>query len=166
MTMESMNKEPAGDKPRRLIVEDWCSLLVPEPWVWEEDSGITSIFRRSDSKGAIHITLYQRPGDAEPDRAELTNHALHLASGLGNPQSSVQVRLRDINGEDAAYIEMIDDGGDWWRAWHLADQTRLICLAYNCARSDTEVERADVDRMVDSFRWVEPRQTAGGSSNE
>ena len=139
--------------PQRLILQGWFTLLVPPDWVWDEEEGITCIYKPEAGIGSINISLYDCPGAGLASDDELLEQALNFARNLGAKPDPAEASMREVGQGPASYLECLDNAGDRWRVWHIARPGQLALLTYNCAAAEAARERDLIDKMLKSFAW-------------
>ncbi|HOR28546.1 MAG TPA: hypothetical protein PLG73_11045 [Candidatus Sumerlaeota bacterium] len=153
-----MGDEMGNERPTRLMIDGWCSLAVPTGWAWNQEEGITSVYREAEPQGALNISLYFRRGQGQPpSRPELVEYARKLARALGNPVETNAVGIEPVGQGEGSYVQLRDNLGDRWRIWHTGAVGRVVCLAYQQPVESSDQEHEDVERMVRSFQWLEEK---------
>jgi hypothetical protein len=70
--------------------------------------------------------------------------------------TDVEIKIPSLAAGPAASLEYVKDdgdGSDYWRVWQLVDDTRAAFITYNCRAADADLERAEREAILASFRW-------------
>jgi hypothetical protein len=115
----------------------------PIDWTVKEHKGGVSFFAEK-GVGAFQITACLKD-------EKVTTDNLDESIKAEVPQNSElnTFELADFNGF-AAEVKYVDH---FWRMWFLMKDKLLLSVTYNCEFTDREVERGQVDEMVNSLKW-------------
>jgi hypothetical protein len=130
--------------------DGYISLSIPDEWDWEEEDGVISIYN-SNGVGAIQISFVEsdEPGALfKPE--DFVSLFIREQFGFVAPTSIMLGRI------PAAYFEGVDNDPEpsYWRVWAAGEKGRGVTISYNCTASDHQLEKAEIDAMINSVDWL------------
>ena len=142
-------------KCNTIVWEGWCSLEIPEGWTWSQDDALINIFAESEGVGDIQISFAKRQRTDKPSNDEVVK----LSHSFAESQSwKVDARLIRVNRFDESFMSTmayltVGEENTSWRIWHIVEDTRVVCITYNSAEGDKDIEADAVHAIVNSFKW-------------
>ncbi len=144
--------EIAMTETERVGWEGWFTASLPRGWDHEVSDGLISI-RDPAGVGALQVSV------SKATAAALAPSAVEAAAVL---RAFAQVRSWALvpgalatqdNGAEARGDVECRHGGDYWRVWWLARDTRRLLATYNCREEDAPAEAEVCAKIVDSIQW-------------
>lgn len=121
---------------------EWWSVSLPSGWKASADETCVTIVSPGET-GAVQISAYRK--DTEVDEEDLHEFAAEdIPAGV--PVADVQ--LAKLSGLHIHYC--LDD--TYWREWWLRAKCTLVYVTYNCSVRDQDIDKRDVDEMLNSLR--------------
>jgi hypothetical protein len=134
---------------------DVFSLSLPPGWVCEDSEGVVTIVR-PDGAGALNISLIRVNGEL----ADASLIARRLADGFVSQRAwdvgEADIRVKGTNAFAVSEFEFTQHGDDpsYWQVWHAVGAQRAALITYTSDPEDAEMETAERNEIVDSFRWI------------
>ncbi len=127
----------------------WFSFHYPNDWQIEEDDYV-AVYNAAEGLGALHISMYQAPGDVDP-KAALIEHL----SGEAGVQDHRQVKTFRSEDNSVATTESLH-GQSFEKVWLLANGAYVVVATYIVDADDKQSEIAQIEEIVRSIKIMPP----------
>jgi hypothetical protein len=134
---------------------DVFSVDLPATWSWSDEDGVVGIFR-PDGVGTLQVSVLSRESAGQT----AYEAAMQLAQSFIRERewdvSDKEIRATSIGGCSATEFQFTEHGyhPTYWQVWHLVGTRRAAFITYSCDPKDSELEPAERQRIVESFRWL------------
>jgi len=133
----------------------WFVVEMPDGWVGEEEDGVV-LLHHPDHSGAMHVTAQTLENRKPGDRIDVFIALRAYLRGVGikvQPTKADRWTRDGLEGASYEHASMEEgEGPTFWRTWMITNQDVLATVTYNCPDSDRDIERADVDAVIQSLR--------------
>lgn len=142
-------------KHNTIIWKGWCSVEIPEKWIWRQEDNLISIFDESEGVGVLQVSFAMRQRPDKPSSEE----AVMLSQSFAESQGwEVATRAICANRFDQSFMSKMiyctkGEESTSWSVWHIVEDTRVACITYNSATSDQYIEADAVGAIISSFKW-------------
>jgi hypothetical protein len=150
-----VREEVVTNKCSTIIWDGWCSIDIPEDWIWSEEGGVISTFNESEGVGVLQMSFARKQRASKPTKDEAIQLARSFIESQNWSIDERAIKVEPFGSSLPSTLAITTSGAEStsWKVWHVLDITRVACITYNCAESDKEVEKDVGNNIVASFQW-------------
>lgn len=125
-------------------------LSLPANWVVEEGETITSFYAREDGVGALQISTFEVPPEAQVD---LVNELLDFINEKEQDELKPDPGYKAIvqKGVNIAMVDYATKGGRNYLEWFKFRRPQILFITYNCKLEHIGIEKEIAKEIVKSI---------------